>query len=97
MLIVGVCASRIGLWVFDITVTQLMQLRVPEKMRGVVGGMQASLNAFFGLLAYGIGILYPDPSQFFILVGVGYATVGMAAIMYGCWCSFQKGFEKVII
>ena len=28
MLIFGVCASRVGLWVFDISVTQLMQLHI---------------------------------------------------------------------
>ena len=85
MLIGGVCASRVGLWVFDITITQLMQENVPEKVRGTVGGVQQSLNSFFGLGAYAIGILKPNPNQFFILVGTGYFSVGIALCIYGFW------------
>lgn len=82
MLIGGVCASRIGLWVFDITVTQMMQEYVPDGVRGVVGGVQQSLNAFFNLLSYGLGILFPNPKDFYIYVGAGYASVGCAMVLY---------------
>ncbi|KAL7574171.1 hypothetical protein ACA910_014849 [Epithemia clementina (nom. ined.)] len=47
LLVAGVCASRIGLWVFDVSVTQMMQELVPEGIRGVMGGTQQSLNACF--------------------------------------------------
>jgi solute carrier family 40 (iron-regulated transporter), member 1 len=82
MLIAGVCASRIGLWVFDIAVTQLMQDCVPAHIRGVTGGVQQSLNAFFGLLAFVLGIIFPDPNEFHIYVSAGYASVGIAMLMY---------------
>jgi len=83
MLIGGVCASRIGLWVFDIAIKQLMQEHVAESVRGVVGGIQQSLHAFFSLLMYALGVFYPDPKEFFILVATGYLCVGIASLMYG--------------
>lgn len=82
MLIAGVCASRVGLWVFDITVTQLMQLHVHEDVRGLVGGTQQSMNAFFAMLSFALGILIPDPMYFHYYVSVGYISVGMAMICY---------------
>ena len=47
ILVVGVCTSRVGLWSFDLAFTQLYQQTIPEQFRGVVGGVQESLNAFF--------------------------------------------------
>jgi iron-regulated transporter 1 len=82
MLIAGACASRIGLWVFDITVTQLMQEFIPDGVRGVVGGTQQSLNAFFSLLSFSLGLIFPDPREFYIYIAAGYSAVGVAAIMY---------------
>ena len=81
-LIVGVCLSRIGLWVFDITVSQLMQETVKEEARGIVGGIQNSLNAFFGLLAFVLGLFFPDPSEFHVYVSSGYFAVGIAMVLW---------------
>lgn len=82
MLIAGVCASRVGLWVFDIAVTQMMQEYIPNGVRGVVGGVQQSLNAFFNLLSYALGIVFPNPRDFYVYVGAGYASVGVAMLLY---------------
>lgn len=81
-LIVGVCLSRIGLWVFDITVSQLMQESINEEIRGLVGGIQNSMNAFFGLLAFGLGLFFPDPSEFHVYVLSGYSAVGLAMLLW---------------
>ena len=83
MLIAGVCASRVGLWVFDISVTQLMQLHIPEDVRGLVGGVQQSINAFFGMLSFALGLFIPNPKDFHYYVSVGYASVGLALLCYG--------------
>lgn len=82
MLIGGVCASRVGLWVFDIAITQLMQEYIPSDVRGVVGGVQQSLNAFFGLGSFILGIIIPDPQDFPIYVAAGYGSVGVALVLY---------------
>tara|TARA_B110000971_G_scaffold211718_1_gene240331 strand:- start:526 stop:903 length:378 start_codon:yes stop_codon:yes gene_type:complete len=49
MLVGGVACSRVGLWVFDLSVTQMFQEEVAEYERGVVGSMQSVLNQFFQL------------------------------------------------
>lgn len=82
MLITGVCSSRVWLWAFDIAVTQLMQLHVDEDVRGLVGGVQQSLNALFEMLAFALGLFLPDPEYFHIYVAVGYICVGLAVIFY---------------
>lgn len=82
MLIGGVCASRVGLWVFDITITQLMQECVDSDVRGVVGGVQQSMNAFFGIFSFILGIIIPDPRDFPIYVAAGYGSVGIAMLLY---------------
>lgn len=40
LLIAGVITSRFALWLFDLSVSQIMQETVPERERGVVGGVQ---------------------------------------------------------
>jgi iron-regulated transporter 1 len=82
MLIAGVCASRVGLWVFDISVTQLMQEFIPGPVRGVVGGTQQSLNAFFQLSSFALGLIFPNPRDFHIYASAGFVAVGLSAIFY---------------
>jgi hypothetical protein len=61
MLIAGVAASRLGLWMFDLSVTQLMQESVPEAERGVVGGVQKSLQSLMDMLTYVVGLVISNP------------------------------------
>jgi len=61
MLMAGVAASRLGLWMFDLAAMQLMQDGVPEHERCVVGGVQNSLQSVFDLLTYIMGIIISDP------------------------------------
>lgn len=83
MFIAGVCWSRIGLWVFDISVTQLMQLHIPAPVRGLVGGVQSSMNAFFTVIIYIVGLFISNPENFKYYAGVSYGGVTLAAIFYG--------------
>jgi iron-regulated transporter 1 len=82
MLIGGVCFSRIGLWVFDISVTQLMQENIPAPIRGLVGGVQQSLNAFFTLVAYAVGLFVSNPKYFYLYASTAYVGVGLAAVFF---------------
>ena len=82
LLIGGVLASRTGLWVFDLCVTQLQQETVPDHARGVVGGVQQSLNSFFGLGSFAIGLAFPH--NFNVCVLTAFGSVCMAAVFYIC-------------
>jgi len=82
LLVIGVCCSRIGLWAFDLTVTQYMQQQIPEKIRGLIGGVQKSLNSFFDLSTFALGLIFSDPHDFYVLVAMGYTSVGIAMMLY---------------
>ena len=82
MLVSGVCLSRIGLWVFDITVTQMQQEEIPDGIRGRVGGVQQALNSVFNLLSFVSGFLYPHPEQFFVFVCAGFLGVVAATVCF---------------
>ena len=90
LLIFGVCASRIGLWVFDVAVTQLMQEFIPEGIRGSVGGTQNALNAFFQLSSFSLGLFLPSPQQFNIYAISGCISVGIAASIYAIFVFLRK-------
>jgi solute carrier family 40 (iron-regulated transporter), member 1 len=83
LMILGVCTSRIGLYVFDISVTQIMQMNIPDGIRGIVGGTQESLNAFFQLSSFALCLVYSNPNDFIIPVAAGYISVGVATLFYG--------------
>jgi solute carrier family 40 (iron-regulated transporter), member 1 len=78
----GVCISRIGLYVFKISVTQIMQEWIPENVRGNVGGTQNALNSFFQLSSFILCVCYTNPKDFTIVVAAGYLAVGVASILY---------------
>ncbi|XP_044954800.1 solute carrier family 40 member 1-like [Hordeum vulgare subsp. vulgare] len=78
----GVAASRLGLWMFDLAVTQLMQDNVPDSERCVVGGVQNSLQSMFTLLTYLMGIIVSNPKDFSELIVLSFMLVSCAAIMY---------------
>ncbi|KAL6603922.1 hypothetical protein ACP70R_044283 [Stipagrostis hirtigluma subsp. patula] len=82
MLMAGVAASRLGLWMFDLAVMQLMQDGVPEQERCVVGGVQNSLQSVFDLLTYVMGIIISDPRDFSELIVLSFFLVTCAAAMY---------------
>ncbi|KAH9614038.1 hypothetical protein KSS87_023819 [Heliosperma pusillum] len=52
LLMAGVAASRLGLWMFDLAVIQQMQDQVPASDRCIVGGVQNSIQSTMDLLAY---------------------------------------------
>jgi iron-regulated transporter 1 len=59
-----------------------MQENIPAPIRGLVGGVQKSLNAFFTIVAYGIGLFVSDPEDFYIYASSAYAGVALAAAFF---------------
>ncbi|CAH8269925.1 unnamed protein product [Arabidopsis lyrata] len=82
MLMAGVAASRLGLWMFDLAVIQQMQDLVPESDRCVVGGVQNSLQAALALMANLLGIIVSNPKDFWMLTLISFATVSFAGMLY---------------
>ncbi|RHN58672.1 putative major facilitator superfamily domain-containing protein [Medicago truncatula] len=78
----SVAISRLGLWMFDLSVLQQMQNLVPESDRLIVGGVQSSLQSFMDLLAYVMGIIISDPQEFWKLSLLSFLAVTLAAFLY---------------
>ncbi|XP_040295673.1 solute carrier family 40 member 1 isoform X2 [Bufo bufo] len=81
-LFAGVIAARVGLWSFDLTVTQLLQENVIESERGIINGVQNSMNYLLDLLHFIMVILGPNPEAFGLLVLISVSFVVMGHIMY---------------
>ena len=78
----------IGLWIADLTVNQLQQERVPEKVRGRIGGTQHALNQCFDLLRYVLIVILPRMPQFGFHIGLSVLSVFCASMIYTGWsCS----------
>eukprot|EP00258_Populus_trichocarpa_P020300 XP_006388038.2 solute carrier family 40 member 2 [Populus trichocarpa] len=82
MLMAGVAISRLGLWMFDLSVIQQMQDQVPEPDRLVVGGVQNSVQSFMDLLGYVMGIIISNPRDFWELIILSFSAVTVAALLY---------------
>ncbi|KAM8934164.1 ferroportin-like [Pelodytes ibericus] len=82
LLFTGVISARAGLWSFDLTVTQLIQENVKESERGIVNGVQDSMNCLLDMLHFVMVIMAPNPEAFGLLVLISVAFVTMGHIMY---------------
>ncbi|KAK9723604.1 hypothetical protein RND81_05G011400 [Saponaria officinalis] len=82
MLMAGVAASRLGLWMFDLAVIQQMQDFVPASDRCIVGGVQNSIQSAMDLLAYVMGVVVSNPEEFWKLIVMSFGLVTLAGILY---------------
>uniref|UniRef100_A0A3Q2E446 Solute carrier family 40 member n=1 Tax=Cyprinodon variegatus TaxID=28743 RepID=A0A3Q2E446_CYPVA len=82
LLFLGVITARIGLWCFDLTVTQLLQETICESERGVVNGVQSSMNYLMDLLHFIMVISAPQPQHFGILVIISVIFISTGHSMY---------------
>lgn len=86
LFITGIVASRIGLWMADLVVTQLIQENVVELERGVVNGVQNSLNMLMDLLKFTLVIMVPQIHLFGFLIMASFLFI----IAAGCFFAFHS-------
>nr|XP_033800902.1 solute carrier family 40 member 1-like isoform X2 [Geotrypetes seraphini]XP_033800904.1 solute carrier family 40 member 1-like isoform X2 [Geotrypetes seraphini] len=94
LLFAGIIAARAGLWSFDLTVTQLIQENVIESERGIISGVQNSMNCLFDMLHFIMVILAPNPESFGFLVLISFSFVSMGHMMY-FWYAFKRLGKKL--
>uniref|UniRef100_A0A671LP62 Solute carrier family 40 member n=1 Tax=Sinocyclocheilus anshuiensis TaxID=1608454 RepID=A0A671LP62_9TELE len=82
LLFLGVITARVGLWSFDLTVTQLLQETICESERGVVNGVHSSMNYLMDLLHFIMVISAPQPQHFGILVIISILFIFTGHTMY---------------
>ncbi|XP_042015608.1 solute carrier family 40 member 2-like [Salvia splendens] len=82
VLMAGVASSRLGLWMFDLSVVQQMQDGVAESDRCVVGGVQNSIQSMMDLMTYIMAILISNPKDFWKLILLSFMVATLAAVLY---------------
>jgi len=65
----------IGLWIADLSVTQIFQEEIQESQRGILNGVQDSLNKLMNLVKFALVILLPSPETFGYLIFVSWLFV----------------------
>ena len=91
MIFGGMSLSRIGLWMFDLSETIILQNQVDPKKIGSISGWQHSLCNFFDLLQFILTMIISDPNKFFIPSFVSLLSVLASSIIYTYYVYKQRG------
>ncbi|KAL1914477.1 uncharacterized protein VTP21DRAFT_8860 [Calcarisporiella thermophila] len=95
----GMALSRIGLWSFDLTATQLLQEQVSIQQAGLINGHQYVLVNLFDLGQYLLTMVWNEPPQFATPAIISCASVAMSAVFYGRYTYLNRGhllhYEKL--
>jgi len=90
-MLIGVIGARFGLWMFDLTVTQLVQEKVAEEERGVVSGVMNAMNSVMNMMQYVMVIAAPRPEHFRYLTIISVGMVTLGAVLYACYVRKVRG------
>lgn len=84
-LICAVVLSRLGLWMFDLSVTQLLQSRVPSSQRGAVNGVQKSFQMVMTALEYSLTLTFSNAASFGYSTTISIGFVVCSTVLYGLY------------
>jgi len=99
VLLTGIILARFGLWLADLSINQIQQEGVEEKQRGIIGGVQSSLQQLFNMAKFLMVILMPNPYMFGILILLSFTFVTLGAISMTAYAGLQgklkcwRGYE----
>ena len=85
ILMAGIISARFGLWISDLTVTQILQENVQEEHRGVIGGVQNALNSAMDTIKFVLVIILPEAATFGWLIIASYASICVGALFYASY------------
>uniref|UniRef100_A0A1I7Y9T0 Solute carrier family 40 member n=1 Tax=Steinernema glaseri TaxID=37863 RepID=A0A1I7Y9T0_9BILA len=93
----GITFARFGLWMADLSITQIMQEAIPEAERGTVFGVQIAMCQLFSVLKDITVIILPDPKTFglLILISIFFVTCGFLSYCFYC-LKGHKSQDKVV-
>lgn len=81
--------SRIGLYGFSLSETEIRQTNIPEQLRGEINGVATSLTGLASLLIFGLGVLFSTAETFSYLVLISTIAVVLAATIFNT-LAFRK-------
>lgn len=84
-----------GLWMFDLAVSQMLQERVPPEHIATVNGVQGAMQNALDMLPYILSIVFSRPADWGVLVFISFAFVALAACCYGRFAVSGAGGSSV--
>lgn len=99
VMLAGIIVARFGLWIADLSITQILQENVQTEIRGVIGGVQNSLNSTMDLVKYVFVLFLPNAHTFGILILLSYGFVSTGALLMTSYAGqkrklcFQKEYK----
>ncbi|KAH9496913.1 hypothetical protein Btru_010169 [Bulinus truncatus] len=100
VLMAGIVASRFGLWMADLAITQMFMETVVENERGIVNGVQNSINQLLDMVKFGVVIGLPFAPQFGLLIFLSFGFVFSSWLLYSIFLCrvprdlFSRGRQK---
>ncbi|KAF9199893.1 hypothetical protein BGZ49_009943 [Haplosporangium sp. Z 27] len=84
LIFVGMALSRIGVWSFDLVVTQILQEHIDSSVNnaGVINGWHYSMMNLFELAQFILTMIWSNPQQYFIPCTLSFICVLIGAIVY---------------
>lgn len=92
LLMAGIVSARFGLWLSDLTITQVFQENVAETERGVVGGVQSSLNMLMDVIRYAMVVIAPHPETYGILIIISFLSICTGACLFAYYVRKKQGY-----
>lgn len=80
-----------GLWMADLAISQIFQETIAEEERGVVNGVQNSLNSVMDMAKSILVIILPNPRTFGILIVISWLSVVIGYVMYCRYSRRKRG------
>ena len=94
VLMAGIIGARFGLWISDLSVTQILQENVEEEHRGVIGGVQNGINSAMDTIKFILVIVLPEQETFGWLIIASYGFVCIGAVFYASYAVKHRPIVK---
>ena len=91
----GIIGARFGLWLIDLSITQILQERVEEERRGIMNGVQNGLNNGMNTIKFILVIILPENETFGWLIISSFGFVCLGAICYNVYACKNKETSKI--
>ena len=82
ILLSGILVAKFGLWISDLTITQTIQENVEEEHRGVINGVQDSMNSLMDTMKFALVISLPEEKTFGFLIMASFVSIVSGAALY---------------
>jgi iron-regulated transporter 1 len=81
-LLFGIIFARYGLWLSDLSITQILQESVSVEVRGTIGGVQGGLNSVMDTIKFILVIILPEEESFGWLVLASFGSICLGWFFY---------------